>query len=79
MEDQRIDVYISDNNTECERLVDFLQEADISFSLKNTTENKQHLTDLQKNNIFITPAIIIDDHYQVIGFQPDKIRRFLRK
>ncbi|GAB2555854.1 thioredoxin family protein [Gracilibacillus alcaliphilus] len=74
---QQIDVYISDNCAECEKLIQFLEEANLSFYEKNTTKDKQNLMELQQQNVFITPAVIIDDHHPIIGFQPDKIIRLV--
>ncbi|SFM29730.1 Thioredoxin domain-containing protein [Gracilibacillus orientalis] len=78
MKKHLIDVYISDNCTECDQLVNYLSELNISFNKKNTTVNKENLRQLQQENIYITPTIIIDNYYRIIGFQQGKIKQLLR-
>ncbi|MGP4039910.1 thioredoxin family protein [Gracilibacillus sp. D59] len=77
MEKQQIDVYISDNCAECDQLVSYLKQLNISFNTKNTTVNKKNLRQLQKENIYITPTIIIDNYYCIMGFQEGEIQKIL--
>ncbi|WP_163582687.1 glutaredoxin family protein [Gracilibacillus saliphilus] len=78
MKQQQIDVYVSDNCTECDQLVQYLTQRNISFQIKNTTVNKENLWQLQQENIYITPTVIIDNDYRIIGFQESKLKQLLR-
>ncbi|WP_058305789.1 thioredoxin domain-containing protein [Gracilibacillus massiliensis] len=75
---QQIEIFISDNCAESTQLIDFLNKKSIDFFIKNTTDNKDYLYELHNQNIYITPALIIDKYYQVIGFQQNKIEKLLR-
>jgi arsenate reductase-like glutaredoxin family protein len=77
MKEQQIDVYVSDNCTECDQLVQYLTQRNIRFQIKNTTVNKENLWQLQQENIYITPTIIIDNDYRIIGFQESKLKQLL--
>ncbi len=77
MEKQQIDIYISDNCAESNQLIDFLQQKNVDFSIKNTSKNKDYLHELQQKNIYITPTVILDNYYSVLGFQQDKISEML--
>ncbi|QGH33108.1 hypothetical protein GI584_03150 [Gracilibacillus salitolerans] len=78
MKNQQIDVYISDNCRECDQLVNYLTQLNIPFNTKNTTVNKENLRQLQEANIYLTPTIIIDNYYRIIGFQEGKLRQLIR-
>ncbi|SHN31875.1 thioredoxin family protein [Gracilibacillus kekensis] len=75
---KQIELYISDNCSEATQLIEFLNKMKIHFSIKNTTDNKDYLYELHTQNIYITPALIIDEYYQVLGFQQKKIEKLLR-
>ncbi|WP_058308741.1 glutaredoxin family protein [Gracilibacillus massiliensis] len=74
----KIKVYISENNQECEQLVTYLNEKNIAFQIKNVTANKDELHELQKMNIYLTPAIIINEKDQIIGFHKESIDKYLQ-
>ncbi|MDX8046320.1 hypothetical protein SH601_10045 [Gracilibacillus sp. S3-1-1] len=73
----QIDVYISDDCLESQRMVDYLSNYDIPINVKNTTIDKDNLRQLQEEGIYLTPAMVIDHHYSVIGFQENKIKNML--
>ncbi|UOQ84268.1 thioredoxin family protein [Gracilibacillus salinarum] len=77
MGQKHVSLYVSDNCEECEQIKEYIHNLDINFDVKNTTEDKRHLSELQEHDIYITPAVIIDDYYQIIGFNKDKINRIL--
>ncbi|SHM63577.1 glutaredoxin family protein [Gracilibacillus kekensis] len=72
-----IKVYISENNKECDQLINYLNKYNVSFLTINVTENKDALYELQKENIYLTPAIIIDDKNHIIGYHPESIDKHL--
>ncbi|UOQ49138.1 thioredoxin family protein [Gracilibacillus caseinilyticus] len=77
MRHKHVSLYVSDNCEECDQIMDYISNLDISFDVKNTTEDKCHLSELQEHDIYITPAVIIDNYYQIIGFNKDRINQIL--
>ncbi|GEN56626.1 hypothetical protein GCM10012290_12990 [Halolactibacillus alkaliphilus] len=77
MENQVV-VYISDACEECERMVALLDKEDVEYKLKNISENKQHLHDLQKEHIYATPALLIKGK-KVLGYQEQRIKQLLMR
>lgn len=74
---RQIRVYISDDCPECEQLIEFLEGSKVAYQLKNVSEEKENLKELHKENMYVTPAVIINQHYRILGFQKDKIAQLL--
>ncbi len=76
---QNIKVYVSERSKECDQLVDYLEDNNVSFLTKNVTNNKETLRELQQYNIYSTPTMVIDEKHHVIGFHKDSIDHYLMK
>lgn len=71
-------IYVSDNNSYCKKVIDLVQEHDVSYKVKNVTQNKNYMKELQNNGIYGTPALFVkgEDH-SILGYQREKIRTAL--
>lgn len=76
--DQEVVVYISDNCIECEKMMDLLDAENVAYELKNISEDKQYLHDLQKQHVYATPALIVKGK-KVLGFQEQRIKQLLSR
>lgn len=70
---RQVKVYTSRDCPECDELLAFLDEKKINYEERNITENREFLKELHRQNIFLTPCLIINQHYRILGFQKDKI------
>ncbi|WP_182200735.1 glutaredoxin family protein [Paraliobacillus salinarum] len=67
-----ITIYVSNNCSESNKLVNFLEEKNVDYEKKNITEDKKYLKDLQTQNIYATPVTMINDQ-TILGFQKRKL------
>lgn len=74
---RQVKVYISEDCSECEELLAFLYEKNINYEEKNITKRREYLNELHQQNIFLTPVLIINHHYRILGFQKEKIVQLL--
>ncbi|MFC4388148.1 glutaredoxin family protein [Gracilibacillus marinus] len=77
MTKQTLDVYISDNCKECEQLIDFLDKNQMSYEIKNISNTKEHLKELQANQVYATPAVKIPSGKFLLGFQKEHLIKVL--
>ncbi|MBM7542904.1 glutaredoxin family protein [Amphibacillus cookii] len=73
---EHIVVYVSNQCKESDKVIRLLEEMAVNFEKKNISENKAYLKELQRLNIYATPAIIINDK-KVLGFQKRKIEQLI--
>lgn len=76
MEDRAVKVYVSNNCTESNKLIHFLHELDVDCEVKNITDNKDYLKELQEQHIYATPVVMINEH-TILGFQKRKLEHEL--
>ncbi|WP_171038149.1 glutaredoxin family protein [Aquibacillus sediminis] len=76
MRAQNVVVYISNQCEQSDKLLHFLVENNISFEKKNVSEYKANMKELQRLNVFSTPAIFVDDQ-KVLGFQKNQLQRLI--
>ncbi|MFB1051751.1 glutaredoxin family protein [Paraliobacillus sp. JSM ZJ581] len=69
---QEVIIYVSNNCSESNKLIDFLKQANIAYKLKNITEDKKYLKELQEQHIYATPVTQINDRV-ILGFQKRKL------
>lgn len=74
---RKVKVYTSEGCAECDELVLFLDQENIPYEHKNITENREYLKELHRQNIYLTPVVIINHQYFILGFQKDKIAQLL--
>ncbi len=78
MRNQNVTIYISDGCSKCADLLAQMNEWNISYQVKNISKHREHLEELQKMNIYGTPATFIEgEHKPVLGFQKSKIQHAL--
>ncbi|GEM04035.1 hypothetical protein HMI01_10230 [Halolactibacillus miurensis] len=71
-------VYVSDDCDECDRMVALLDQEDVTYELKNISDDKKHLHELQKHHVYATPALIVKGK-KVLGFQEQRIKQLLNR
>ncbi|WP_010529396.1 glutaredoxin family protein [Lentibacillus jeotgali] len=76
MNEQEVIVYTSENSSQCEKLLNQLNQWKIDYKERNVTEHKEYLGDLQEEGIFGTPATFVDEKV-VLGAQFNKIKHVL--
>lgn len=75
MRNKEVIIYVSEDSTPCEKLLNKMDKWDISYQTKNVTHNKAYMKELQEKGIFGTPATFIEDQNSVIlGVQESKIK-----
>lgn len=75
MSDKNVVIYISENNSQCKKLMDEMDNWDVSYDTKNVTKNTDYMKELQEQGIYGTPATFIEDTKEVIlGFQKSKLK-----
>jgi len=78
MENQEVVVYISENNTYCNKVIKLIEEQDISYKIKNITKNTDYRKELQNEGIYGTPALFIKGQERtILGYQKNRILRAL--
>jgi len=78
-QDEDIIVYVSNACPTCEKVVHQLEKWNIHFKLKNVTENKSDLHEMQRQGIYGTPATIhqkLNKH--VLGFNKRVLRKIIK-
>lgn len=78
MKDKNVIIYVSDNNPHCKKVLNQMDKWDVSYKIKNVTQNSNYMRDLQDQGIYGTPATFIKDKSKVIlGFQKNEIKHAL--
>lgn len=78
MGNQDVVVYISENNTSCNKVIQLIEEQDVSYKVKNVSKHKDYMKELQKNGIYGTPALFIKGQdYFILGYQKNRIIKAL--
>ncbi|MYL51258.1 glutaredoxin family protein [Halobacillus litoralis] len=70
-------VYTSRNCHYCEKVLGTLEDWEIDYEERNVSENRDHFRELQRNNIYGTPAVFIDGE-KILGYQERKMKQKLR-
>lgn len=73
---KEITIYVSNNSTECRRLMNQLDEWEMNYHIKNISEERKNLKQLQEYGIFATPATFVGDTV-ILGFQKNKLKQTL--
>ncbi|CEI82511.1 hypothetical protein J18TS1_29140 [Oceanobacillus oncorhynchi subsp. incaldanensis] len=69
---KKVTLFISEGSQASEKVKAFLDKNDVTYELKNVTENKMYLKELQEMKIFGTPTLFIDGK-KIEGNQENKI------
>ncbi|WP_042220389.1 glutaredoxin family protein [Oceanobacillus manasiensis] len=70
----KISVYISENNKDCDLVLQLLDKKSVPYEVKNVTKHPENMKDLQRQGIYGTPATFIgDEKNPILGFQEEKI------
>ena len=78
-QDEDIIVYVSNACPTCEKVVRQLEKCNIRFKIKNVTENRADLHEMQQKGIYGTPATIhqkLNQH--VLGFNKKVLRKIIK-
>lgn len=78
MSKQNVTLYISDNSSYCNKVINLMKEHDVSFQVKNVTQNRKYMKELQNDGIYGTPALFIMGEEQfILGYQKARILKAL--
>ena len=78
MNNQNVVIYISDNSTFCNKVINLMEEHDVSYKVKNVSQNKEYMRELQRDGIYGTPALFIDgEKRSILGYQKNRILKAL--
>ncbi|MRH43640.1 glutaredoxin family protein [Aquibacillus halophilus] len=69
-------VYVSSNCKQCEQVLSLLDDWGVTYQEINTSKDRDYMKELQKNNIYGTPATFIGNEI-VLGLQKNKLKREL--
>ena len=78
MNNQDVVIYISDNNQYCNKVIQLMEEHDVSYKVKNVSKNREYMKELQNDGIYGTPALfVLSKKKTILGFQRNKILQTL--
>lgn len=71
-------IYISKNSSQCTDVVDLLEEMDVDYDVKDVSQHKKYLKELQDKEIYGTPATFIKNEQKfILGYQKNKLIKAL--
>ncbi len=71
-------VYISEDNKDCERVLNLLDKKNVPYEVKNVTKHPENKKEMQKHGIYGTPATFIgDENNLILGYQEEKLNLML--
>lgn len=72
-------VYVSDDNLNCRKVLELVKEYEVSYKIKNITQNRDYMKEMQSNGIYGTPALFVKgERNSILGYQQERIRRALK-
>lgn len=78
MTEKSVIIYISENNKQCKKLLNQMEEWNVSYETRNITRNHDYKKELQDMDLYGTPATFINnDPTAILGFQKNKIKASL--
>lgn len=80
MDNYDVIIYVSDNNQYCTKVVNLVKKYDVTYKIKNVTQNRDYMTKMQKKGVYGTPAMFVKgEKHSILGFQKERIHHTLRK
>lgn len=80
MKEKNVIIYVSSNCSHCKKVLDQMDKWDVSYKIKNVTQNSNYMKDLQAQGIYGTPATFIEDQSKaILGFQKGEIKHALEQ
>lgn len=74
-----INVYISKNCPTCDAVIGQLNKWNVPYRVKNVTNNKEVLHEMQNKGLYGTPATLHENlKKQVLGFNKTELRRLVK-
>jgi len=71
-------IYVSDDCHSCQKLINKMDEWEVTYQIKNITDNKENKKEMQEHGIYGTPATFIKERKEpILGYQINKIKRAL--
>ncbi|MBY7142375.1 glutaredoxin family protein [Virgibacillus sp. NKC19-3] len=74
MSEHQVTIYIGDGNSQCTKLLQQLDEWNVSYLTKNISHHPNYRKELQDMGIFGIPATFVDNQSAILGFQKNKIK-----
>ncbi|MFC3039309.1 glutaredoxin family protein [Virgibacillus xinjiangensis] len=75
MKDKQVTIYISENNSQCNKLLQQMEEWNVPYETKNVSKDSKYMRELQGMGIYGTPATFInEDEAPVLGYQKNRIK-----
>lgn len=79
MENHDVVVYISKDNNYCKKVIQLIEDAEVSYEVKNVSDNREYMKELQKDGIYGTPATFIKGMDRtILGYQKREILNAIR-
>ncbi|WP_174615738.1 glutaredoxin family protein [Virgibacillus ihumii] len=76
MNEKNVIVYVSDDCSQCDKLLEHLNKLNVNYQTKNVTENHKYMEQLQEKGVFGTPVTFVDNQ-MILGLQKNKMNRML--
>ncbi|SDK30834.1 glutaredoxin family protein [Sediminibacillus albus] len=76
MTKQNVVVYVSEDCSQCDKVLSHLENWEVEYTEKNISQNKQFIQELQHQKVYGTPAVFVDD-LKILGFQKNKLKQAL--
>lgn len=78
MNSEEVVLYVSDNSPKCQKVLELVKDYNVSYKIKNVTQNSDYLKEIQRSGIYSTPAMFVPGEKESIqGYQKDTIQRAL--
>lgn len=78
MNSNRAIVYISNNNSVCDKLTEKMDEWNVDYKTKNISNDQEIKKELQDQGIYGTPATFVEGCSEpILGYQLNKLKREL--
>ncbi|MFC2947795.1 glutaredoxin family protein [Virgibacillus sediminis] len=78
MKDKQVTIYVSEDNSQCNKLISQMDEWNVPYEIKNVSKNTKYMRELQDMGIYGTPATFINGNEgPVLGYQKNRIKNNL--
>ncbi|MCF3944633.1 glutaredoxin family protein [Oceanobacillus alkalisoli] len=80
MDNHDVIIYVSDNNHYCTQVIDLVKKYDVTYKIKNVTQDRDYMKEMQDIGIYGTPAMFVKgEKHSILGYQKERIRHALSK
>ncbi|MFA9557278.1 glutaredoxin family protein [Evansella sp. AB-rgal1] len=73
--EKKVIIYTSEGCSYCSKVIEILQENNVSFEEKNISNNGLHFKEWKKKDVMGTPATFFDNNTVVMGLDKNNLLR----